>query len=173
LINEAMLGFADIIMEHGDERMKNAMRADRARYQSSHRLCRSFGRRGPASAVAAACFMKIKLDENVPATLASLLSGLGHDPDTVPREGLAGKADQDVSRLTGSGAVSNHARPGFLRHPTLAPGTHHGILLVRLADPSRNSLIECIRDTFRTEDVTNWPGCFVVLTDRKIRIQRP
>jgi predicted nuclease of predicted toxin-antitoxin system len=40
--------------------------------------------------------MKIKLDENIPAILASLLSGLGHDADTVPREGLAGKSDQDV-----------------------------------------------------------------------------
>jgi hypothetical protein len=40
--------------------------------------------------------VKIKLDENLPVTLAARLSALGHDTDTVIDEGLAGKADQDV-----------------------------------------------------------------------------
>jgi hypothetical protein len=56
---------------------------------------------------------KIKLDENIPATLASLLSGLGHDPDTVPREGLTGKADQDVWYASQLHGVPKESRAQF------------------------------------------------------------
>ena len=37
--------------------------------------------------------MKIKLDENIPVRVASILANLGHDTDTVPEEGLGGQED--------------------------------------------------------------------------------
>jgi hypothetical protein len=37
--------------------------------------------------------MRIKLDENMPASLVLALQALGHDVDTVPGEGLAGEPD--------------------------------------------------------------------------------
>ena len=40
--------------------------------------------------------MKVKLDENLPGRLVSLLAQLGHDVDTVPTEGVAGKDDDIV-----------------------------------------------------------------------------
>ena len=40
--------------------------------------------------------MKIKLDENLPARLVSALTGLGHDVDTVPSEGLGGHEDAEI-----------------------------------------------------------------------------
>jgi predicted nuclease of predicted toxin-antitoxin system len=40
--------------------------------------------------------MKIKLDENIPVSVASVLSDLGHDTDTVPKEGLGGRDDHDI-----------------------------------------------------------------------------
>ena len=40
--------------------------------------------------------MKIKLDENLPAELVDVLLRLGHDSDSVPQEGLAGKDDDVV-----------------------------------------------------------------------------
>ena len=42
--------------------------------------------------------MKIKLDENLPSRVASLLNGMGHDVHTVFDEGLAGTV-QIGSRL--------------------------------------------------------------------------
>lgn len=35
--------------------------------------------------------MRIKLDENLPLRLVRILVPLGHETDTVPQEGLAGK----------------------------------------------------------------------------------
>ena len=100
--------------------------------------------------------MRIKLDENIPATLASILSKLGHDVDTVLKQRLGGGDDsRDFSDIRG-----------------LSPGTHHGLLLLRLRDPGRNALARRIRASFETEDVHNWAGCVVVATDRKIRIRR-
>jgi predicted nuclease of predicted toxin-antitoxin system len=42
--------------------------------------------------------VKIKLDENMLATLAAILTAYGHDTDTVHEEGLTGKSDHDVWR---------------------------------------------------------------------------
>lgn len=45
--------------------------------------------------------MKIKLDENLPLRLVSLLETLGYDVDTVADEGLAGKPDCQVWQRAG------------------------------------------------------------------------
>jgi len=40
--------------------------------------------------------MRIKLDENIPHRLVAVLSGFGHDIDTVDGEGLKGQDDSPV-----------------------------------------------------------------------------
>ena len=40
--------------------------------------------------------MKIKLDENLPLRLASLLRDLGHDDHTLKDESLLGRADAEI-----------------------------------------------------------------------------
>jgi len=41
--------------------------------------------------------MRVKLDENLPIDLVDELTRLGHEVDTAPREGLAGKPTWDLS----------------------------------------------------------------------------
>src|SRR5579859_1547164 len=53
------------------------------------------------------------------------------------------------------------------------PGTHCGILLVRLHSPSRRNLIDRVTGLFQKENVEQWARCFVVVTDRKVRVLRP
>jgi hypothetical protein len=53
-----------------------------------------------------------------------------------------------------------------------APGTHFGLLLVRLLEPSRRSPAVRIEALFQSEDASGWAGCFVVATDRKVRVRR-
>src|SRR5215469_8901729 len=53
------------------------------------------------------------------------------------------------------------------------PGTHHGIVLIRLQSPSRQPLIARANELFDAEDITAWTGCFVVATERKIRVRKP
>ena len=53
------------------------------------------------------------------------------------------------------------------------PGTHAGLLLVRLTRPGRKALFERVSTVFQTEKVEDWTGCLVVATQQKIRIRRP
>jgi predicted nuclease of predicted toxin-antitoxin system len=112
--------------------------------------------------------MRINLDENLPRRLVEPLTSLGHDVDTVEAERLTGSEDPVVWE-----AAQREAR--FLITQDLdfsdvrryRPGTHHGLLLVRLRAPGRNALLERVRGLFSVE------GCFVVATDRKLRVRRP
>lgn len=116
--------------------------------------------------------MKIKLDENIPVELAEVLVGIGHETDTVPQEGLAGQPDTVVWRASaqdGRFLVTQDLDFSDIRR--FNPGTHPGVLLVRLNEPSRSKLIAHIERVFRTEAIENWKGCLVVVTEHKIRIK--
>jgi len=118
--------------------------------------------------------MKIKLDENLPTALAEELRKLGYDTHTVPEEGLAGYVDPDIwaaAQNEGRFLVTQDLDFSDIRQFT--PGTHAGILLVRLRNPGRVALTQTIRHIFATEDVADWDGCFVVATERKLRVHRP
>jgi predicted nuclease of predicted toxin-antitoxin system len=54
-----------------------------------------------------------------------------------------------------------------------APGSHFGLLLVRLRSPDRGSLLARVVELFQSERVGEWAGCFVVATERKIRVLKP
>ena len=84
--------------------------------------------------------MRIKLDENLPAGLVPILTALGHEVDTVPAEGIGGKDDDIVwhaSQADGRFLVTQDLDFSDVRK--YAPGTHHGLLLVRLPQPGRTA----------------------------------
>lgn len=94
--------------------------------------------------------------------------------DNVRLEGLAGKPDPDVwqaAQNAGRFVITQDFDFSDIRK--YAPGTHHGLLLVRLRLPGRLALAGRIVDVFRSENVESWRRGFVVLTDRKLRVQRP
>src|SRR6266699_2977721 len=118
--------------------------------------------------------MKIKLDENLPRQLVSRLTSFGHDVQTPHQEGLAGADDStlwEAAQREGCFLITQDL--DFSDARRFSPGTHSGILLVRLREPSRGSLTARVEALFRGEDVESWTGCFVVATDRKIRVRRP
>lgn len=118
--------------------------------------------------------MKIKLDENLPFRLVRILDQLGHETDTVAQEALTGQDDTrlwEAAQRTGRFLITQDLDFSDIRR--FVPGTHKGILLVRLREPGRNALVNRIRAVFQSEEVEDWSGCFVVVTEHKIRIRRP
>jgi hypothetical protein len=118
--------------------------------------------------------VKIKLDENLPERLVSELGALGHDVDTVRAEHLAGQADNEIWQAAQSVdrfLITQDLDFSDVRRYT--PGTHAGLLLVRLALPGRDALVDRVTMLFATEPVDEWRGCLVVATDHKVRIKRP
>jgi len=118
--------------------------------------------------------MKIKLDENLPVKLVPRLTALGHQVHTPREESLSGARDLEVWE-----AAQREARflitqdLDFSDTRRFVPGAHAGILLVRLQNPSRAALIQRIEALFQSENVAEWSGCFVVVTESKVRIRRP
>ena len=118
--------------------------------------------------------MKIKLDENLPLRLATLLKDIGHDAHTLHEERLIGHADKEVWD-----AAQKESRflitqdLDFSDSRKFAPGSHHGILLIRLHSPNRRNLVGRIVELFQEENVSEWARCFIVATERKIRVLKP
>jgi predicted nuclease of predicted toxin-antitoxin system len=119
--------------------------------------------------------MRIKLDENLPVQLAAILAKLGHDVHTVPQEKLSGKTDLEIWQAAQQDARFLITQDlDFSDTRRFIPGTHSGILLIRLRSPDRQSLIARVADVFRHEEISRWVGCFVVATERKVRVvQKP
>jgi predicted nuclease of predicted toxin-antitoxin system len=76
--------------------------------------------------------MKIKLDENLPNRLVTLLKNLGHEAHTLDEQGLVGRpgtegweAPQEESRFLITQDLD------FSDTRKFAPGSHNGILLIR------------------------------------------
>jgi predicted nuclease of predicted toxin-antitoxin system len=118
--------------------------------------------------------MKLKLDENLPESLVAELAALGHEVDNVRQEGLAGRDDADVwaaAQAENRFFITQDLDFSDLRQ--FQPGSHHGLLLVRLPDAGRLALTRQIADVFRRADVESWSRCFIVLSDHKLRIQHP
>ena len=118
--------------------------------------------------------MKIKLDENMPVDLADVLSRLGHDADTVPHEGLAGKDDAavwDAAQSAGRLLVTQDL--DFRDSPRFRPGTHHGLVLVRLKNAGRQQLIDRVATVFERETIDTWTACYVVVSHDRVRVRRP
>lgn len=118
--------------------------------------------------------MKIKLDENIPVSLGSVLTSLGHDVDTVRDEGLLGKADPVVwEAACREGRFFITQDLDFSDFRKFAPGTHSGLLLVRFDNPSLPNLLHRLWETMTQYDVESWSGCFVTASEKKVRVLRP
>jgi len=118
--------------------------------------------------------MKAKLDENLLLQIATRLRQLGHDIHTTQQENLSGCDDSELwaqAQREGRTLITQDLDFSDSRRFTL--GTHHGVVLVRLHSPSRLRLVERLGEVFQGEAVSEWAGCFVVVTDQKIRVRRP
>jgi uncharacterized protein DUF5615 len=118
--------------------------------------------------------MKLQLDENLPESLLATLSEAGHDVDNVRLEKLVGGSDQQVwkaAQNAGRFLITQDLDFSDLRK--FAPGTHHGLMLVRLRVPGRIALAARIGAVFCLDEAPSWARCFVVLTDHKVRVHRP
>jgi predicted nuclease of predicted toxin-antitoxin system len=81
--------------------------------------------------------VKFKLDENLPASSAAILAGAGHDVDTVGQEGLGGATDPEVvAAATAAGRVLISLDVGLGDIRAYPPGSHAGIVVLRLTDQS-------------------------------------
>jgi predicted nuclease of predicted toxin-antitoxin system len=100
--------------------------------------------------------MKLKLDENLPESLVEVLSSSGHDVDNVRIENIICQNDRNIWK-----AAQDNSR--FLITQDLdfsdvrifSPGSHHGLMLVRLRVPGRLALAARVGWAFNEEDASS------------------
>ena len=118
--------------------------------------------------------MRLKLDENIATSAGARLAALGFDVDTVLDEGLGGRPDADVWAAAQSERRFLVTQDlDFSDTRTFAPGTHEGLLLVRLPDAEQWRIADYLVAWFSAPDVKTWARCFVVATPNKVRVLRP
>lgn len=115
--------------------------------------------------------MNIKLDENIPATLKNILSQQGHQVKTTPDQKLEGYDDGTIWEI-----VQEEDRffitqdLDFSDIRNYPPGSHSGLLLLRFRFPGREAMKTRVESAFSTENVEEWKGKFVVMTETKTRV---
>jgi predicted nuclease of predicted toxin-antitoxin system len=117
--------------------------------------------------------VKLKLDENLPVSVA-ILEGAGHDVDTVISEGLSGAPDPDVvAAATADGGILVSLDRGLGDIRTYPPGSHVGIVVLRLTDQSPATVTRAITDLATLTDPATLTGAVVVLQRGLLRIRHP
>jgi predicted nuclease of predicted toxin-antitoxin system len=100
--------------------------------------------------------MRAKLDENLPLRIATRLRDLGHDVHTTQQENLSGCEDSKLwAQAQREGCTLITQDLDFSDSRRFAPGTHHGVVLVRPHAPSRSRLAERLDEVFQREQSTN------------------
>ncbi len=117
--------------------------------------------------------MKIKLDENLPLALQNGLAARGHDVHSVFDENLAGEPDERIwEACTAEERFLITQDLDFSDARKYPPGTHPGIMILRLVDDSRENLIRVVLQAFTEQDIGSFERALVVVSDVKIRIRR-
>jgi len=118
--------------------------------------------------------VRIKLDENLPDSVIDVLAGVGHDVDTVRDKVLRGAKDPAV--LAGATAhdrllVTLDRGLGDIR--TYPPGTHAGVLVVRLDHQSPRAIRHAAERIASEVEFDDLQGCIAVWCDGELRVRRP
>ncbi len=116
--------------------------------------------------------MHIKVDEDLPLTVARLLRDAGYDAETVREEGLGGYKDPDLWKIVQEeGRFLVTADKGFGDIRAFPPGTHAGVLLLRPDEDGIRPLIALMQQVLSAYDLRDVQGLLVVATPRGIRIR--
>jgi predicted nuclease of predicted toxin-antitoxin system len=117
--------------------------------------------------------VKFKLDENLPVSSTAILTSAGHDVDTVTQEGLIGAPDPDVvTAATAAGRILISLDRGLGDIRAYPPGSHAGIVVLRLTDQSA-AATKAISDLASLTNPDSLAGAVAVLQRGLLRIRHP
>jgi len=118
--------------------------------------------------------VKFKLDEKLPVSSARSLAKSGHDVDTVAAEGLTGAADPDVVAAAAAEErmlITLDRGMGDIR--AYPPGSHAGIVVLRLTDQSAPAVNDAITELANLAGLEALAGAVAVLQRGMLRIRHP
>ena len=117
--------------------------------------------------------VKIKIDEDLPKSLARILQERGHIVDTIFQEGMGGWKDPVLwKRIQEEQRFLITADKGFGDIRNYPPGTHSGILLLRPDHDGIQPVTKLLESVLEKYDLTIFSGSITVATPLGIRVRR-
>ncbi len=115
--------------------------------------------------------IRFKVDEDLPRDIAPMLRARGHDAATVVEERLGGAPDSRVWEV----AQHEHrclvtADKGFANVSKFPPGSHSGIILLRLSRESRAGYIRLVDGFLARFQMDMVNGAIVSVSPDAIRV---
>ena len=118
--------------------------------------------------------MKFKLDEKLPAAAGAVLLACGHDARTVFEETLVGQADELVlSVAVAEERVLVTFDLDFADERAYPPGSHAGIVVLRLRSQERDHAVAVLERLLTNDDIDTFARALIVVTESTVRIRRP
>ncbi len=115
--------------------------------------------------------MKLKLDENMPASAAVYLRDVGYEADTVVEEGLRGVDDGTLNRVAMSEwRILLTYDADFADIRSYPPGSHAGIVIFRLQDQRWAALKERLQELVESGVLSRLNAGLAVVTESRIRM---
>ncbi len=116
--------------------------------------------------------MRFKVDENLHVDAANLLRQHGHDALTVFEQTLQGKGDQDIAAVCQlERRVIVTLDLDFADVRAFPPAKYFGIIVFRLTDQSRRSVLNVLSRTISSLNVEPLVGRLWIVDESKIRIR--
>ena len=107
--------------------------------------------------------MKIFVDENIPLTTVRALRDQGHDVTDIRGTDDQGITDEVLWKKAQAGkCLLITTDKGFSNHRN---EVHHGILIIRLKQPTRSKIHERVLQALKRYSEKEWRGLMVVMRD--------
>ena len=115
---------------------------------------------------------KFKIDENLPIEAANLFNRFGYDAETVLDEELQGFSDDELFlTCKKENRILVTFDLNFSDVRTYSPGTHPGVIVIRLADQSVDATLSVINKIISTFKEETPSGKLWIVEEKKIRIR--
>ncbi len=117
--------------------------------------------------------MRIKVDEDLPRAVALLLREKGYEASTVREQGMGGWDDAPLwVAVQEKGQLLITTDKGFGDIRRHAPGTHHGVILLRPNEDGIRPLLELVDRLLEDRPLGSFEGTVTVVNPRGIRVRR-
>jgi predicted nuclease of predicted toxin-antitoxin system len=117
--------------------------------------------------------MRIKVDEDLPRIVTTLLNAHGHDAVSVFDQHLSGSKDPDLwDVVQAESRFLVTADKGFGDIRCYPPGHHAGVLVLRPDEDGIRPLVDLLKRVLHHYDLTTLAGMTTIASPRSIRIRR-
>jgi predicted nuclease of predicted toxin-antitoxin system len=116
---------------------------------------------------------KFLADENIPPAVVRFLRDRGFDVKEVREAGLPGASDDVILSLAREeGRVLLTLDKHFTNILVYPPGSHHGIIRIRIHPPLIEDIVNALNRLFQKSDIGMMRGSLIILECEGFRVRR-